>query len=178
MKKAFLIFFVALSVVTMGSDLGFAATPVATPEPTTELEMIDRRTYWDEHPDEDPRKEVSKAHAMARVAEAVCPDGASEECLSAVMCCVWNRTKANGFPNTIEEVASQPNQWQGLAAHSQSSNAGIKLARELLQEWESGEMCTLPIPRNCVFLTLGNHGIWFRSEWNGEDEVYIPYYGG
>lgn len=140
------------------------------------MEIINRIDYWKEHPEECPFEEISKAHAMALVADAVCPDGASRECLSAVMTCVRNRVYANGFPNTFEGVANQPYQWQGLTADSYPDNDITKLARELLQEWDSGEIYELIIPRSCVYMCLDKNGIWFRSEWNGEDEVFVEYF--
>lgn len=177
MKRICLILVVAIASATFISCTGTKEVePIATPEPT--IEAIDRRDYWKEHPEECPFEDIAKASALAKVATAVCPKDASEECLASVMACVWNRSRANGFPNSIVEVAEQPCQWEGMNSQSVGSVNALKLANKLLAEWESGEMCVLPIPRNCVFLTLGNNGIWFRSEWNGEDEVFIPYYGG
>lgn len=146
------------------------------PESTPTMEIIDRRDYWKEHPEECPFEEISKAYAMAKVADAICPDGASKECLSAVMCCVWNRVHTNGFPNTLEEVANQPYQWQGMAADFQPNDNVKKLAREKLNEWESDGIHVLPIPRNHVYLWLDTDGIWFRSEWDGNDEVFVEYF--
>lgn len=171
MKKAIAIFSVILISLTFISGSGKAEAETI-PEPT--MEIIDRRDYWKEHPEECPFEELSKAHAMALVADAVCPDGASKECLRAVMTCVRNRVYTDGFPNTFEDVANQPYQWQGLAADSYPNSDVKRLARELLQEWQG--IYELPIPRNCVFMTLDDNGIWFRSEWDGNDEFYVEYF--
>ena len=175
MKKAIAIFTVILISLTFISGNGEArAESISIPEST--MEIIDRRDYWKEHPEECPFEELSKVHAMAKVADAVCPDGASKECLSAVMTCVWNRAHTSGFPNTLEDVANQPYQWQGLTADSYPSNDATKLARKLLQEWDNEELHKLPIPRNCVYMTLDVDGIYFRSEWNGDNEVFVKYF--
>lgn len=172
----FIVVLMSISFISCTENPKSEAEIIHIPEHTIEMEMIDRRDYWKEHPEENPLIEISKANALARVADAVCPDGASKECLSAVMCVVWNRTKINGFPNTIEEVANQPYQWQGLTASFQADNSITKLAREKLDEWQSESICYLPIPRNCVYMTLDDNGIWFRSTWNGENEVFVPYF--
>ena len=175
MKKAIAIFSIIFISLTFVSGTGKAEAE-SIPEPTPTMEVINRLDYWKEHPEECPFEELSKAHAMALVADAVCPDGASKECLRAVMTCVRNRVYTNGFPNTLEEVANQPYQWQGLTTDFQPNDDVKRLARELLQEWEGEEIHVLPIPRNCVFMTLDIDGIWFRSEWDGENEVFVKYF--
>lgn len=175
MRKAIAIFSVILISLTFISGSGKAEAETI-PEPTPIREVIDRRDYWKEHPEECPFEEISKAYAMALVADAVCPDGANRECLMAVMTCVRNRVYTDGFPNTFENVANQPYQWQGLTADSQPNSDVIRLARGLLQEWDSEGIYELAIPRNCVFMTLDDNGIWFRSEWDGNDEFYVEYF--
>lgn len=145
--------------------------PIATPEPTEII--INRIDYLREHPEEVKTTNYSDAQAMARVADAVCPKWTSAECKAAVMCCVYNRSKTTGFPDTITEVANQPYQWEGLTADSVASEETTQLARELLEEWQG--VCTLPINRNCVFMTKNYDGIWFRSSWDGNNEVFVPY---
>lgn len=174
MKKIIAIFSVILISLTFVSGNIKAEAETISPELTTKA--INRIDYWKEHPEESPFEELSKAHAMAKVADAVCPDGANKECLSAVMACVWNRAHTNGFPNTIEGVANQPYQWQGLTANSYPNNDVTRFARELLQEWESEGIHELPIPRNCVYMCLDIDGIWFRSEWNGDNEFFVEYF--
>lgn len=170
-KATLIIFCLTLILSTLSPKFEEEPAPIIAPEPT--IEAIDIRDYWAEHPEESPVEEIRNAHAMAIVAEAVCPDGASENCLIAVMACVWNRANTVGFPNTIEEVAAQPYQWEGLTSDSTYSNETAKLARQKIQEWQSSN--ELPIPSNCVFLRLDSGGIWFRSEWKGNDEVFVRY---
>lgn len=169
-KGIALAFILIAGALTLSPMTHAEPEPEFIPEPTAEI--IDRRDYWKEHPEECPFEEINKAYFMALVADAVCPD-ASETCKSAVMTCVWNRTNTAGFPNTIEEVANQPYQWEGLTSDSYPSNETSKFARELLREWQG--VYELPIPSNCVFLRLDTDGIWFRSEWKGEDEVFVAY---
>ena len=169
MKKAIAIIAVALISAT---SISCAATNEVE-EPT--MEMIDRRDYWREHPEEAPFETLTKVNALAKVADAVCPDDASRECLTAVMACVWNRSRTAGFPNTLEEVANQPYQWEGLTADFQPDTEAKNIAREMLAEWDNGTIHYLPIPRNCVFMRLDTDGIWFRSQWDGDDECFIAY---
>ena len=173
MKRKFLMLAIILimSVATFSPFIPVQAEPAPAPEPT--MEIIDRRDYWAEHPEESPMKEIGKAHAMALVADVVCPDDASETCLTAVMACVWNRANTAGFPNTVEEVAAQPYQWEGMTSDSYPSNETTKLARQMVREWQG--VYELPIPSNCVYFRLDDDGIWFRSQWKGEDEVFIAY---
>jgi hypothetical protein len=174
MKKTFLIAAIALMSMTFISGNTEAKAEEAT-IPKPEREIINRIDYWKEHPEEAPFETISKANALAKVADAVCPDNASRECLTAVMACVWNRSRTAGFPNTLEEVANQPYQWEGLTADFQPNNDVNRLAKEMLDEWENETFYYLPIPRNCVYLWLDDDGIWFRSEWNGADECFIAY---
>lgn len=173
MKKIIALIAVAIIGITSISGNVPETEPVSISEPTTE--MIDRRDYWKEHPEECPFERLSNANALAKVADAVCPDDASRECLSAVMACVWNRSHTIGFPNTLEEVANQSYQWEGLDANFQPSHEVTRLAKEMLAEWESEDVHVLPIPRNCVFLKKDADGIWFRSTWGGEDECFVAY---
>ena len=145
--------------------------PIATPEPTEII--INRIDYYKEHPEEISTTDYGAAEAMARVADAVCPEWASDECKAAVMCCVFNRSKTAGFPDTISEVANQPYQWEGLTTDSIASEESTQLARKMLKEWEG--VCVLPINRNCVFMTKTYEGIGFRSSWDGSNECFVKY---
>ena len=142
------------------------------PEPSSEPEIIDRIKYWDEHPEEDPRPLLGEAYAAARVADAVCPNG-SKEIKSAIIQCVYNRSLAVGFPNTIEEVVNQPYQWEGLTHDLQPDEETRRLAKELITQWRNGDGYVIYLDN--VFMTKEIDGLHFRSIWNGKTERIVPY---
>ena len=172
MKKTGLAFGMALISLLMlsGARLPTEAAPVPTPEPTAEV--IDRVEWWDTHPEDDPRPAIGEATAAARVADAVCPDG-NKEVKSAIIQCVYNRSLAAGFPDTIEEAANQPHQWEGLNSNVQASMETKTLAKELISQWKNGEGYLIPL--NCVYMAKEADGLHFRSLWNGETERIVPY---
>ena len=149
-----------------------AAVPEEAPPPEeTASEAVDVRSTWDES----HYRRLADINALATTAQLICPSGTSDECLTAVMCLIYNRSLAAGFPDSIEGVCNQKGQWQ-KQNDSEVVSAHIKrLAAEKYDEWTSGEICVLPIPSNCVFLSTGNNGFWFRSKWEGENEAYVPY---
>ena len=140
--------------------------PVSTPE------IIDRVEYWNTHPEEDPRPLLGEVFAAAKVADAVCPNE-SDEVKAAIIQCVYNRSLAVGFPDTIEGVANQPCQWEGLTANTWPSERTKKLAKELITQWKNGEGYIIPL--DCVYMIKGDDGLYFRSLWNGETESIILY---
>lgn len=172
MKKTWLAFGMALISLLMlsGSRLPAEAAPVPSPEPTAEV--IDRVEWWNAHPEDDPRPAIGEAAAAARVADAVCPDG-NEEIKSAIIQCIYNRSLAAGFPDTIEEAAKQPYQWEGLSSDSQASPETKALAREMIAQWKNGEGYVIPL--GCVYMVKKADGLHFRSMWDGDTERIVPY---
>jgi len=152
--------------------------PASTIE--TELEAIDRRDYWETHPEENPLYTAGDARNLATVVDAVCsvieteygtiPD---DSCRTSIMQCVLNRVNAPGFPNTIQEVCTQKNQWQGYSESLQPSNETVLLARKLLSLQD--ECHEIGIPSNCVYFCLTSQGIEYRSTWDGTDIVLIKF---
>ena len=139
---------------------------VEPPEP----QVIDRVTYWQEHPEESPFEEITKASSITVVVDATCSVimedyqiSPGDECKKAIAQCIINRTHTAGFPNTIVEVCKQPYQWQGVTADSQASCETLRLIRQMLSENEPA-----PIPENCVFFVLTSSGIEFRDNWDIE----------
>lgn len=116
---------------------------------------------------------LTDAKWLATVADSVAPD-ADNTCKLAVMQCIINWTKYSGFPNSIESVCSQKNQWQGYTATSTYSDSTYKLARELVDS--IGEFRITPIETNMVYVRVGESGLYFRASWNETNEQYIPYY--
>ena len=159
-----------ISLLMLSGNSKVEAEPVPSPSPT--VEIIDRIEWWNTHPEDDPRPAIGDAYAAARVADAVCPDG-SMEVKMAVMQCVYNRSLAMEFPDTIEGAANQPYQWEGLTSDIQPSEETKKLAREIIAQWKAGEGYV--IPTNCVYMTKEADGLYFRSTWDGSTERIVPY---
>lgn len=114
---------------------------------------------------------------MASTAGRICPEGASDRCLSAVMYVIFNRYKSVGFPDTVSGVCEQPGQWQ----YRSQAYVTVKLktlAEDNLALWTSDECHVLPCNRNVLFFRSDEEaeGFWFRSRFEGEDEQFIPYY--
>lgn len=172
-KKIIIILTIVLSFIFLSSMAKIPAeaqTIEASPEP-----CIDRVAYYKENPEElmSRVQPITDAKWLATVADSVAPD-ADNTCKLAVMQCIINRTKYSGFPNSIESVCSQKNQWQGYTVTSTYSDSTYKLARELVDS--IGEFRITPIETNMVYLRVGESGLYFRASWNETTEQYIPYY--
>lgn len=146
--------------------------PKSIPAPEPTVEIINRIDWWNEHPEDDPRPLLGDAYAAAKVADAVCPDG-SVEVKSAIMQCVYNRSLAVGFPDTMEAVADQPYQWVGSTIDAQPSDETRALARELITQWRNGEGYVIYL--DCVYMVKEADGLYFRSTWDGSTERIVPY---
>lgn len=172
-KKIILIVFIVFGFIILSS---MALTP--KDEPIVEIEedvCVDLISYYKDNPEELAARvqPITDAKWLATIADAVVPN-ANNTCKLAVMQCIINRTRAIGFPNTIEDVCSQKNQWQGYTSQSTYTDETYKLARELVDSL--GDFRTTPIETNMVYLRVGESGLYFRPSWNSSNETYIPYY--
>lgn len=174
---------VTLVLIVSAFNLSGAIVPIEESpviiEEEPKIEAIDRITYWKEHPEESPLERAGEIGRLSAVADAVVP-GDYTDCKIAVMQCILNRTKQNGFPNTIKEVCNQPYQWEGYTPHSQGSYKTSKLAEQILDQYRSEEITVLLIPRNCVYMCKTPYGLEFRADWDITDETeltlikYVP----
>lgn len=174
-KNKALIGLILLMILFSILNLGAVKSKTEVEEPENTPEMIDIRAYWDEHPEEYTR--LSEIHDMALTAGKICPEGASDQCISAVMYVIYNRYKTAGFPNTISEVCSQTNQWQFLN-DTHITPRLRQLAKANLDLWEGGEPCVLPCNRNVLYFDATDNGFAMRSVWNGDTEQVIPFFDG
>lgn len=168
-----IIILMALSTLSGYSRIEAVAEPV---EETQEPMVVDRLSYWEEHPDESPMLELTEIRYLATVADAVVDNG-DMNCKIAVMQCILNRTQADGFPDTVEAVCTQKNQWEGLTKNSQASPETFRLAKETLREYRNPNGTVLLIPRNCVYFCKTSGGLEFRAKWDiSKAEIfYIGY---
>ena len=103
------------------------------------------------------------AEYIAKVV-AGCATYYSENVQRAVAWCVLNRVDSALYPDTIEEVCEQANQWQGY------ENAAVidsicELCQSVIDTWKSGGK--RDVPQDCLFLRMTADGVELRTDFNG-----------
>ena len=167
-KRLFAVFVVVFAFVLSSGitqSRADSAEDMTPPE-----ENIDRVTYWAEHPEDSPYQSLTEARYLAIVASCVAPDG-GEAAQESVMWCVLNRVGSASFPNTVEEVCTQPQQWQGYDANAIYSSDTYALARSVLQRWKAGEAGNIPV--GSVFMEVTAHGLKYRRQFNDSESIKI-----
>lgn len=172
--KFLVILIILISSVAM-SSIGIQSEDTSIMPDVIENECIDLMKYYSENPDilQKKTEPIRNAKMLATIADAVAPDS-DDICKIAIMDCIVNRTRATGFPNSIEEVCLQKNQWQGYTSESTYSDETYRLAKQYIDQM--GEFRIRSIESNMVYLRLGNNGIFFRSTWDSDMETYVPYF--
>lgn len=173
-KKAIIVICILFSFIFLSSIA--KETVAEVPEEIVEDDSyVDLVSYYNENPDELKNKTqpITDAKWLATIADAVAPDS-DDYCKTAIMQCIINRTRTTGFPNSIEDVCSQKNQWQGYENSSTYTYETYKVAKELVDSL--GEYRVTPIETNMVYLRVGVTGLYFRASWDATNETYIPYY--
>ena len=85
------------------------------------------------------------------------------------MKCVWcvlNRVDADGFPDTIQGVLSQPSQFHGYSPNFPVWDELKEVARDVLTRWsmeKQGADVERELDKNAVFFTGDGTTNWFRS---------------
>lgn len=128
-----------------------AATPEATPAPyipnETEVEML-ARLIWGE------------ARGVASDMEK-----------AAVVWCVLNRVDADGWPDTVAEVVTQPFQFVGYSPDYPATEELKEIATDVLTRWErekqEGGDAGRVLPAEYVFFTGDGERNYFRTEYRG-----------
>ena len=103
------------------------------------------------------------AEYIAKVV-AGCATYYSENVQRAVAWCVLNRVDSALYPDTIEEVCEQANQWQGDENAPLIDSIG-QVCQDVIDTWQSGGV--RDIPRECVFLRMTEDGVELRTEFTG-----------
>ena len=97
--------------------------------------------------------------------------GCCEEEQRAQAWCILNRVDDPRWPDTIEEVITAPNQFQGYSP-SNPEEPFRELAREILILWHSGDR---EIPKDMCFCSGDGVHQRFRTEWIPTEETrYWP----
>lgn len=91
----------------------------------------------------------------------------STEAQRAVMWCIINRAESPLYPNTVEEVCRQPQQWMGYSDETPVLDQLYDLACEVLETWETDGARNLP--ESCLWFDWnGNEAITFRTAFDGK----------
>lgn len=172
-KSIFLVLAMAFFFIFI-SSIAFAPEMEAEELPQ-EAEMFDRVAYYKENPAILKAKTqlTTDATLMATVVDAIAPD-CDVNCKTAIFQLIVNRSKTRGFPNSIEEVCNQANQWQGMDSQSTCTEESFNLAKEFISKMD--EYRIAPIGRDNVYLRVGSRGLYFRASWDDPNETFIGFY--
>ncbi len=112
---------------------------------------------------QDPREllRTQQAQALARMLYGIRDN--SEQDLRTACWCVFNRVDSEGYPNTIEEVVSQPQQWVGYSADSPVLAELYRIAVQELDAWQNGT--TRPVGTEYVYMAWSPSRVVLRDTW-------------
>lgn len=132
-----------------------AATPTPSPE-ATPFPYI---------PDE------ADVEMLARLIWGEARGIASDMEKAAVVWCVLNRVDADGWPDTVAEVTTQPSQFMGYSPDYPATEELKALAADVLTRWErekrEGGDVGRVLPAEYVFFTGDGKNNHFRTEYSG-----------
>ena len=88
----------------------------------------------------------------------------SEDAQKAVVWCILNRVDSSLYPNSIQEVCSQPSQWMGYADDNPVISSLYEIADEVISGWESGGYRA--VSPDYLFLSWTQDEIVLRTTFN------------
>lgn len=103
----------------------------------------------------------AEAESLARILYGV-KDNDKDD-LRTLCWCVFNRTDNPAFPNTLEEVIAQPQQWMRYSEDSPVLEDLYQIAREQLEAWHSD--AHRPCSSDYVFMSWTPSDICLRDAW-------------
>lgn len=113
----------------------------------------------------------ARAEALAKVVYGTALYN-SEEQQKAVMWCIINRCESGLYPNTVEEVCRQPQQWMGYSGENPVMDRLYDMGCEVLAAWESGGSRNLP--KDCLWFDWhGTESITFRTDFEGKGNTWV-----
>ena len=112
----------------------------------------------------DPKQLLFEAQAseLARVLYGVRDN--SEQDLRTACWCVFNRVDSPDYPNTLEDVIAQPQQWMRYDPENPVIEKLYKIAAQELDAWQNGK--TRLITSDFVYMTWSPTAIKLRNAWN------------
>lgn len=103
----------------------------------------------------------SESEALARVLYGI--KGNSTDDLKTACWCVLNRVDNALYPNSVEEVVAQKNQWVGYSDDNPVLDSLYKIAREQLEVWHDGTR--RPVSSEFVYLNWTPFKVTLRDRW-------------
>lgn len=104
-----------------------------------------------------------EAEYVAKVLYGTC-NNFSDDARRAVVWCIINRVEDPRYPDTIEEVCTQPQQWMGYSDSNPVIKELYKVSYDVLTEWRDGTY--RPFDPNFTFLTWTKDEIILRTTFN------------
>lgn len=104
-----------------------------------------------------------EAQYMARVLYGTARNNTAEA-QRAVCWCIINRVESSLFPNSIEEVCSQPVQWMGYSNDNPVTQDLFDVAMSVLDDWHSGGIRMFS--QDYLYLSWSEHEIILRTSFN------------
>ena len=102
-----------------------------------------------------------EAELLAKVLYGV-KDNKSDD-LRTCCWCVFNRVDNEHYPDTLEDVIAQPNQWMRYDPTNPILESLYKIAREQLDRWHTDSH--RPISNDYVFMNWSANDICLRDVW-------------
>lgn len=102
-----------------------------------------------------------EAKALAKVLYGI--KGNSDKDLRTYCWCVFNRVDSPDYPETLQEVIDQPQQWMRYDPESPVIEHLYNIAREQLDAWHTGE--TRPISNEYVYMNWTPSDLCLRDNW-------------
>ena len=76
---------------------------------------------------------------------------------------VLNRVESSEYPNNIEEVLLQPEQFCEFSDKEEPTEANFIIATNQLSRYYNGDI--RPVPSTAVFITVSNNGVELRNDF-------------
>lgn len=103
---------------------------------------------------------VSEAEACARVLYGTARENCAADQM-AVVWCIINRCENANYPNTIEEVCAQPQQFMGYSDENPIIGSMYEIAYAQLEKWHNNEY--RPITPDYIFLSWSENEVTLRT---------------
>lgn len=104
----------------------------------------------------------TQAQMLARVLYGIKDN--SEKDMKTYCWCVFNRVDSPDYPDSLEEVIEQPQQWMRYNPESPVLTSLYNIAREQILLWQNGT--TRPVGTEFVFMNWSPTDLSLRDNWN------------
>lgn len=84
---------------------------------------------------------------------------------AAVMWCILNRVDNSLYPDSVEEVVTQPSQFFGYSPDNPIDKEILSLANEVLESWKTGDESGRVLPKEYLYFTGDGKRNYFYTVW-------------